>query len=171
MKRRTLLLIFLLTAPSLMAQQGGCVALATGSNQKAGGAFASTFSAAEVVDVDLSVVMTPGMAKKLAGDHIVEVRIFNPRGDLYQSISVPVTAERGRAGETAMVPGYPRPMKKQHLSETKYDNGKHFRAIVRLAVAGTIITRNSMFGSWTAEAFIDATPLKCSKPAQFTITP
>ncbi|MHB0970749.1 MAG: hypothetical protein ACYC7A_03385 [Thermoanaerobaculia bacterium] len=170
MKIALTLAALVITAAPLLAEPGGCVGIVAGSNQKNDGAFASAFSATEIVDIDLSVIMNPGMAKQLSRDHILELRIFNPRGDLYQSTSVPVTADPTRAGE-AVVPGYPRPMKKKVLSEVRYNNAKHYRATVRLPVAGTIITRNSLYGRWTSEAVLDGEVLKCSKPAEFVIGP
>jgi hypothetical protein len=170
MRTASILVALVLIAAPLLAQQGGCVGIVAGSAQQDEGRFASSFSAAQVIDIDLAVVMNPGFAKKLSRDHILEIRIFNPRGDLYQSISVPVTVDPTRTGEAA-VPGYPRPVKRKILSEITYNNAKHYQAGVRLPVAGTIITRNSLYGRWTAEAILDGEVLKCGKTAEFTITP
>jgi hypothetical protein len=160
---------FALAAP-LLAQQGGCAGVVFGSDQKNKGRFDSSFSATQIIDIDLSVLFPPGIAAKFAGNHKVEVRISTPRGHLYQSMTVPFTTDATRKGARVSIAGYPDPLEMQVLEEVGTANGKQLRAFVRLPVAGTPIVSNSIYGIWTAQAYVDDEPVACSKPAQFQIT-
>ncbi len=161
--------LFAACAISAAAQQGGCVAVVAGSNQKKNSPTES-FSAAEVADVDLAVLFTPGMAKQLSGPHTVELRIINPRGNLYESKTIPVSSSKDLVGTDTSVPGYPWPMKVKGLQPAAWRNGNYSAATFRLAVGGTLITRNSMYGRWTAELVVDGERLKCGREAAFDIT-
>lgn len=161
--------IFVFAAP-LYAQQGGCVGVNFSSDQKGRGKFDSTFSATEIIDVDLSVLFPPGVAAKFAGDHTVEVRIYTPRGHLYQSMAVPFTSDPSNKGKHVSVSGYPQQLETQLLQEVTTSNGKQLRVFVQLPVAGTPIVSNSMYGTWSAQAYVDDAPVACSKPSHFQIT-
>lgn len=149
----------------------GCVGIATNSQQQAGGAFGESFSAAQILDVDLWVLFTPGSVKRFADDHTVEVKIFTPRGYLYQSVHVPFSSDTARRGKSRKVDGYPHPIATKVLQDITWKNGKHVGTSIRLAVGGTMISSSSLYGSWTAEAYVDGEPLRCSQPATFNITP
>jgi hypothetical protein len=170
MKKLTFAFALFAFAAPLFAQSGGCTGLVFGSEQKARGKFDTTFSATQIIDLDLSVTFPPGVANKFTGDHVAEVRIMTPRGHLYQSMSVPFTSDASRKGAAVSVNGYPDKLPLRVLDEVTAGNGKQLRVFVTLPVAGTPIMTNSMYGTWTAQAFIDGEPLACSKPAPFTIT-
>lgn len=151
---------------------GGCVSVVVGSDQKNRGNFDSIFSATQIIDVDFSVLFTPGAARRFAdGTHVIDFRIFTPKAHLYQSIAIPVTYDSSRNGKPAVVPGYPRAVPTQMLSATTYQNAQHLRAAARLPVAGTQIVTNSLYGTWSAQVFIDGESKPCSSAATFTITP
>jgi hypothetical protein len=172
MKTKTLLLTLLTLslASATFAAGGGCLAIATSSPQQAGGAFASTFSATKVIDVDLTVLFTQGVANRYTGDHVLEVKIFTPKGNLYQSISVPFSYDKTKKGQKNSVAGYPQPVDVKVLTEMTYQNGKQYGVNVTLPVAGTPILNNSLYGTWTAQAFVDGDRLPCSQTSSFTIT-
>lgn len=160
----------LAAAVPALAQQGGCVAVAVSSEQKSGGKFDTSFSAVEVIDIDFSVVFTPGAAKRfLDGDHLVEFRILTPRGHLYQSMTLPFTADPAKKGAKVKVEGYPDPMPTRGLDDVVYEKGNHVRVFTRMPVAGTPIIWSSLYGVWTAQAFVDGESVPCAKAAKFTI--
>ena len=148
----------------------GCVGVAISSDQSDGGKFGTTFSATQIVDVDFSILFPPGVAKQFAGDHLVEFRIFTPRGGLYQSVTIPFTSDTNRAGQLIHVEGYPDPQALHLLGDVTYNNAKHSRVFVRLPVAATPIITNSLYGTWSAGAYVDGDAISCSKPASFVIT-
>ena len=163
------LVVFALAAP-LFAQQGGCIGVSFSSDQKNKGKFDTSFSATEIIDVDLSVLFPPGIAAKFAGNHKIEVRIYTPRGHLYQSMTVPFTSDPTRKGNHVTIDGYPQQLETQLLEEVTTSNGKQLRVLARLPVAGTPILTNSMYGTWRAQAYVDDEPVACSKPATFQVT-
>lgn len=170
MKNITLIaLLALLGASSLQAE---CVAIAVGSEQKNAGKFDATFSATKIIDLDFSVVFTPGGAKRfLNGNHEVEFRVFTPRGHLYQSVAIPFTADPSRKNEKVKVEGYPDPMPLRLLNDVTYNKGNHVRVSAPLPVAGTAIMSNSLYGTWMAQAYVDGETVPCSKAVSFTLTP
>ena len=171
MKKTLLTVIIAMAFPmTLMAQQGGCVSVAVGSQEKGGGKFEATFSATEILDVDFSVIFTPGAVKQFSGDHEVEFRVFTPRGHLYQSITIPFSADESQRGKKKKIAGYPRPVDVQVLESVDFDKKKHMGVKVRMPVAGTMIVNNSLYGSWSAQAYVDGETVPCSKPVQFAIT-
>lgn len=170
MKKLIVVFSLLVSATSLMAQQGGCIGVAIGSPEKNRGKFDATFSATEIIDLEFSLLFTPGAEKRFGNDHRVEFRISTPKGHLYQSITIPFTGDPAKNGKRVIVPGYPQPMETQLLTDVSTSNGKNLRAKVLLPVAGTAIIANSLYGSWTAQAFVDGETVPCSKPATFTIT-
>ncbi len=161
MKKLALAIASLFLAAPLFAS---CVGMSFGSEQKNDGKFDTTFSATQIIDVDLSVMFPPGIAAKFAGDHKVEVRIYTPRGHLYQSMTIPFTSDESRKGRHVTIEGYPQPLETQLLDE------KQLRVFVRLPVAGTPIISNSIYGKWSAQAYVDDDPVACSKPSTFQIT-
>jgi len=135
------------------------------------GAFGSSFSGVAVIDLKLSALFTQSRLAQLAGDHVIEFRVFTPHGHLYQSISVPFSADTKSKGQKRDVTGYPRPIPVEVLSKVTFETRSYWAATVTLPVGGTTITTNSMYGAWTAKAFIDGDGVPCGTDAIFTITP
>jgi hypothetical protein len=153
------------------AYAAGCLGLAFGSAEKNRGNFEASFSANEILDIDISVLFTPAVLGQLKGDHVAEVKVFTPRGYLYQSLSVPFSSDERKKGQSAAVRGYPHAIPTQVVEPVTWNNGRSYRASVRLPVGGTTISTNSLYGSWSALAYIDGEKLPCSKAASFTINP
>lgn len=150
---------------------GGCVGLAVGSEQKNRGNFEAAFSANEILDIDISVLFVPGVLNQYKGSHVLDVRFFTPRGYLYQSMSVPFSSDAARKGQSETVRDYPHAIPVRVLEPVTWNNAKNYRVGVRLPVGGTAISSNSLYGAWTAQAFVDGEALPCSKPVKFTINP
>jgi hypothetical protein len=172
MKKLVFALLLAAAALPLAAQSSshGCVAVTAGSPQKNGGKFDASFSATQVIDIDFSIVFTPGAAQRFSGDHLVEFRISGPRGHLYQSMTIPFTADDAH-GKKVAIPTYPAPVETKTLAPTQYAGAQHMYVAATLPVAGTSIVSNGLYGTWTAQAYVDGDPLACSQPVRFTITP
>ncbi|SRR6266571_1831074 len=82
----------------------------------------AVFSATEILDLKLSTQLR----RHLEGPHVLQIKVFTPRGYAYQILTVPFTAS-GQLPE---------------LSAT-------------LPVAGTAIMANSLYGRWSVEPFLD----------------
>lgn len=156
------------------AQSAGCASIAVTAPgvEQPKGAKLPSFSATKIVNLDLATLFKPGSVNRFAtGDHVAEFRVFTPTGALYQSISVPFTSSSARKGQPQKLDGYPRPVPIELLGETVTSTGKHAKVSARLAVAGSPVTLNSMYGEWRVESIIDGEDLPCATPAVFRIEP
>jgi hypothetical protein len=151
------------------AQDHGCISLAV--NALPGGEFTSTISAQSSTDILLWVLFNPGAVNRFSGDHEVEFRITTPHGFLYESRTIPLTADKNMDGEEKPIVDYPFPVPYHILEDLQFGND-HFLAVnIDLPLAGSPVTLYSLYGQWTAEAVVDDEPVPCSKPLTFTITP
>jgi len=101
----------------------------------------AVFSATEILDLKLSTQLR----RHLEGPHVLQIKVFTPRGYPYQTLSVPFT------GSPLGTPAPP-----QELSAT-------------LPVAGTAIMANSLYGRWTVEPFLDGA--SCGVTRSFVLRP
>ncbi len=103
------------------------------------------FSAAKTDDLVFQARVLP----RVRGSHRLELRLFTPRGLLYQTLSLPfdVRPARGRR--------LPRPLV---LS-------------ARLPVSGSFITTSALYGRWRVVPFLDGAPQPCGRELRFEIMP
>lgn len=106
------------------------------------------FSASEILDLELQVLVS---RRKLDGDHRLELKVYTPSGNLYQSLSVPFTI-----GEEI---------------STGTRRGRYQMLTTTLPVAGTSIVTSSLYGTWKVEAFLDGATGRCTAPRKFVIKP
>ncbi len=107
------------------------------------------FSAAEIMDIQLQALVS----RKLTGHHSLEFKIYTPKGNLYQSMTLQFDAD-------APIP------------EGARRRSRRFQEVnAVLPVAGTSIVTSSMYGTWKVEAFLDGDERRCSRPRKFTIQP
>ncbi len=101
------------------------------------------FSAAKTDDLVFQAKVRP----QVRGSHTLELRLFTPRGHLYQtlSLSFDVRLTRGRR--------LPRPLV---LS-------------ARLPVSGSFIMTSALYGRWRVVPFLDGAPQPCGREVGFTI--
>lgn len=120
------------------------------------------YSASEVLDIDFYVLLPAG------SDRSLELKILTPQGHLYQTLPLeraqPVAVEaaaKSRAARASTARTGPR---------GRYEP-RFVWASAKLPVAGTTIVNNSLYGRWTAAAYLkgDATP--CAKPRTFDLSP
>jgi len=141
-----------------------------GGNQQGQGNEPRSYKATSVIDIDFAIVFSPETLARYSNSHWVEFRVLGPKGNLYQSIAIPFTADAKKAGERHRVPGYPELIPVQLLKPIQFGSGQGMIAKVRLPVAGTPIVNNSLYGRWKAVAYIDGETVSCSLPAEFVIT-
>jgi hypothetical protein len=132
----------------------------------------SGLSATKTVDLELHVRM-----QTLRGDHLLHLKLFTPRGYLYQTMTVPFhfDARRPRrpAGEPApamRVAGFPRALPIQSLEAPSRARPAADRVTARLPVAGTSIALGSLLGRWTAVPYLDDAAEPCGRAGTFVIT-
>jgi len=129
-------------------------------------------SAARTVDLELQVVVRP----VLKGDHILRLSLYTPRGYLYQQMTLPfrfvskAAAKAARDEKTLRtVPGFPRPLEVQMLTQPARRRPTANRVTARLPVAGTSISLGSLYGQWRVVPFIDDGTAPCGPAATFVI--
>jgi hypothetical protein len=108
------------------------------------------FSASQILDLELSVTLS--RAARDAGT--VDLKIYTPKGHLYQTITVPVASDEA----------------KQNESSGRRQSKRSF-AVATLPVAGTTIVTSSLYGTWRVEAHLDGGTSPCGRAQQFTIEP
>jgi hypothetical protein len=149
-----------------------CAAIQVTSPQNPPRTKAVSFSATKILDLEIGALMT----RKLAGEHLLEIKVFTPRGHLYQSFAVPFAAPSGPrpTGEgprLRQVDGYPQPLVEQAMRPVRAGGQVRYLVGARLPVAGTSIMTSSLYGSWRAEAYLDGGLKPCGPARTFAINP
>jgi hypothetical protein len=111
----------------------------------------SSFSASEILDLELRVSLSPA----LRGDEGVELFVYTPKGHLYQALRANVG---GAAGT-------------RDRREVAHRSASARTASATLPVAGTSIVASSLYGEWKVEAHVDGAENACSRPGKFVIEP
>ena len=124
------------------------------------------FSATRILDLQFS----SRMRRRLAGEHVLQFKVYTPRGHLYQPLTVPFTSLGRRKGDR-WVDGFPRPLPEQ--AQRPVDDGgvRRYEVSATLPVGGTAIMSNSLYGRWRVEAFLDSDLHPCGTAARFDIQP
>ena len=122
------------------------------------------FSAIRMLDLELTV----RFAEALAGDHLVRLKLLTPKGHHYQTLSIPITSMVKRQGSQRRVEGYPRPLAVRVLQ--KAGSPSLPEVTISVPVGGTPIVTSSIYGMWTAEAYLDDQSEVCASQ-QFVLTP
>jgi len=130
-------LVLLAQADLTESTRGPCQTVQVSSPQQ--DTARAVFSASEVLDLKLSTRVRRG----LEGAHVLQIKVFTPRGYAYQTLTVPFTV--------------PRPGTQGPLPEL----------VATLPVAGTAIVANSLYGRWTVQPFLDGA--SCGSPRAFTL--
>ena len=135
------------------------------TSQQSGGR--KTFSATEILDLDLRV----NLRTDVTGDHLLHVKVRTPGGHLYQTLTTPFTTDAAKVGRERSVDGYPRPLIVQPARVENEGGRARISVLARLPVAGTAIVHSSLYGGWTAEAFLDNDDTSCGRVRPFVIQP
>jgi len=136
-----------------------------------------SFSAARTLDLELRARMRT--RSDLAGDHVLRLKLFTPRGYLYQEITVPFHWEPPQSRRskheveafepTRVVPGFAQPVSVQKTRRVWKGQKRFDQVTARLPVAGTSITLGSLFGRWTVVPYLDDETGPCGRARKFVI--
>lgn len=136
------------------------------------GAARNVFSATRILDIEFQTMLR----RRVEGPHTLQLKLYTPKGHLYQVLTVPFTApgrsesEDGKPGKR-WVDGQTEPLEEQEAKAVRFE-GVHRRQVnAILPVAGTFITNNSLYGKWRVEPRLDDDPEPCGPPESFFIKP
>ncbi len=160
------------TAPSTGRYYGGCTGVRVTASDGTLPPRNMTFSSRDTVDL----VLRPRLRQDFQGDHLMELKIFTPRGFLYQVIALPFVGAaapdarglQAAAPPSRVVPGYPRPLEVQRLVQSSAKRGE-YELQARLPLAGTSITLSSIYGTWSVQTFLDGQAEPCGPVTRFKI--
>jgi hypothetical protein len=148
----------------------GCLSVQVRSPQARRLPWARRFSATEILDLELRVFL-PGT---LTGEHRVDIRVSTPDHQLYQVLTVPFRAESGAPeepeGQKRKLADYPLPMKEIEARRVGSGRTRRITVSTLLPVAGTSIVSSSLYGAWSAIAFLDGSLDACAPAVSFVIT-
>ena len=135
------------------------------------------FSAKKTLDLELRTRLRS--VRRLSGDHLLHLKLYTPRGYLYQTITVPFYREPRKAEKrdhkareyepSRVVPGFPRALDVQKTKRVRQGRRRFDQVTARLPVAGTSITLGSLFGRWTVVPFLDDATAPCGRSRRFVI--
>lgn len=123
------------------------------------------FSAKDTVDLYFRVAF--GVRGTEAVDE-VELRFFDPNEHLYQTIVTPLSAD-AEPTSWRHLRGHPRSKRSARVARDRKTHGLKLVSLPSFPVAGTHITRHSLYGRWRVEAW----PAGATQPCQlrFAIRP
>ena len=122
------------------------------------------FSAIRMLDLDLTVRFVDGFA----GDHLLRLKLITPKGHHYQTLSALIASDPVSTKSLRRVEGYPRPLAVRLMQKAGAPSLPE--VTVTVPVGGTPIVANSIFGVWTAEAYLDDQSEVCASQS-FILTP
>ena len=119
-----------------------------------------TFSATAIVSLNLETLI-----RRTDGHGTLYLRIFNPRGNLYQTLTLPYVARAATAG----APAAPVPGREQVAVPVASGRLVRYRVEARLPVAGSTIMTDALYGQWRAEPWLAGGLSACGPGAAFII--
>ena len=104
------------------------------------------------------------------GDHVLHLKLTTPNGHHYQTLTAPISSSAEQRGASRTVRGYPRPLAVRVLAPATAEGLSGNAVTLELPVGGTAIVSSALYGTWTAEAFVDDDLGVCAA-GQFVLTP
>jgi hypothetical protein len=161
-----LAVLTLAAAPALEARDSSlqCTVLPVTSPQQRPLLVSPPFSATRILDVVFHV-LTP---RQLRGDHALDIKVYTPKGHLYQTLStrfpaVAASASVTRAFSLATL------IRPERVHTVRYAGLKRQLVSARLPVAGTHIVSHSLYGSWRIAPHLDGSLAPCGEGRSFSI--
>jgi hypothetical protein len=103
------------------------------------------YSASRVDDLEITATLAP----QVRGAHRLALKVFTPRGHLYQTLALPFAA-----------PAAPSRRRPPIVSQ---------RVSARVPVSGTLIVTSSLYGRWRVVPYLDDAAQPCGRELRFEI--
>jgi hypothetical protein len=167
---------FLALVPGVRAQPDKCGQMDVGG-RPASGVIATADGVTVAATVVEDLVLHVKLKKSLAGEHVLRLDFYLPEGDLYQSVSVPVSlgdkgAKASSRAEPRRVAGYPFPLPTKVAQPIVSGKDADKQTLdVALPIAGTAIVSNSLYGSWAVDLTLDDAAQPCAPRVTFGMQP
>jgi len=119
------------------------------------------FSASGIVELEFEAAVH---GRYLSQDHLLELKLYTPRGHLYQVLPVPFTLTlpaRDEASQEVRVDRRRRPMRRRHTRQREVEDGVRHSVSASIPVAGSWIVTNSLYGAWRVDAYLDGSENRC----------
>jgi len=125
------------------------------------------FSATQILDLEFRVSL-PG---RVTGEHRLDVKVYAPDQQLYQTLTVPFRGpdEAPFRLMRRKLSGHLQPIAEVESEAAIVGRDRRTIVTVVLPVAGTSIVASSLYGQWSAAAFLDESPRPCGPAARFVI--
>ena len=107
------------------------------------------FSTVRILDLDFTIRFDDGFS----GDHLLHLKLLTPKGHHYQTLSTWMTSDPALRKSLRRVEGYPRPLAVRLWRKAGLPSLPE--VTLSIPVGGTQIVTNSIYGMWTAEAYLD----------------
>jgi len=121
------------------------------------------FSATAIVSLNLETLI-----RRSDGRGTLYLKIYNPRGNLYQTLTLPYVARASAPHSTE--PAAPVPTGREQ-SALPVVSGRlvRYRVDARLPVAGTTIMTDALYGQWRVEPWLAGGTAACGPGTAFII--
>ena len=116
-----------------------------------------SFSATRILDLEFQTLLQ----RRVKGEHALQLRVYTPRGFLYQVLSVPFETPTGKKPITAV----------DGSAGGRWADRWPRRLEARLPVAGTSIMASALYGRWRVVPHLDDRPAPCGPGRSFVIKP
>jgi hypothetical protein len=143
-----------------------CLNLEVSSAEETGGLAAESFSATRTVDLTFTVKFKKGFT----GEHVLELRVLTPDGNLYRTLTTPIIAGPDGVAKSVTLAGHRRPVAQRQARPLGPDRRGPSAVDVALPVAGTDILSAGLYGAWRVEARLDGGQTACKLGTTFTLT-
>jgi len=143
------------------APASSCAAIVVSSPEAKTSARAQSLSATKILDLQLAALLRT----RLQGEHTLDMRVYTPKGHLYQVLTVPFSAAAAGPVGTRQVEGYPEPLPEQAMTAVRHEGARRYSVSTRLPVAGTTIMTSSLYGRWRVDAHLDGDLEACASKA------
>jgi hypothetical protein len=125
------------------------------------------YSASQILDLRFRTMLN----RPLKGQHVLELRVYTPKGHLYQVLTVPAPIQKLPAPmpPERTVKGRANSLNEPEAKVAVEEPDPRLSLDATLPVGGTSIVTSSLYGRWTVTPHLDGSLEPCGPARQFRI--